>query len=374
MPACCCASSRQLSCGGLIGGVRTGCAARHRATIRASVRELYGACRHGRRDVLDAGTATFQLWPFSVIIHLCFGLWCAAAARTVLWQGIHSSRLLWIWQDALKYEHHSEVDHCHSGACRCWVARTISRLANRIPRTQGSSLASSLASGVIGSVNAGVDVGSRVSNSNALPLFVLLVILIASVVLARIVFSNFRAALVTIFSCRCCRCEFDVETEENPLFFGACVRALKLLRCAPTRSPRVHADAIREDALTTTLEGGVKGNTAFKYEAAYARKLYFSSRKELMESDTPFDMAHVTAMQAVVNMARRLHGDNWEEVVKARTTGAAAALAAEPVADAVPPVRYIIPHRQLGIVSGALRLSAWEGCVCMCVFVCAVSC
>ena len=73
----------------------------------------------------------------------------------------------------------------------------------------------------------------------------------------------------------------------------------------------------------TALESHDTTVTAFKYEAAYARKLYFSSRKELLESDTPFDMAHVTAMQAVVNMARRLHGEHWEEVMQGhhRTVG-----------------------------------------------------
>jgi hypothetical protein len=80
---------------------------------------------------------------------------------------------------------------------------------------QGSSIVSSFASKVVGTVNTGsLNVASRIANSNALPLFVLFVILVASMIIARIVFSNFLAALKTVFSCRFLRCNFDVETEE----------------------------------------------------------------------------------------------------------------------------------------------------------------
>ena len=64
-------------------------------------------------------------------------------------------------------------------------------------------------------------------------------------------------------------------------------------------------------------------NLAVKYEAAYARKLYFSARKELLDSATAFDLAHDTALQTVVNMARRLHGENWQEVMLSRIPKAA---------------------------------------------------
>ena len=64
-------------------------------------------------------------------------------------------------------------------------------------------------------------------------------------------------------------------------------------------------------------------NRAVKYEAADARKLYFGSRKEQLDSGTSFDLAHDTALQTVVNMARRLHGENWQEVMLSRIAKAA---------------------------------------------------
>ena len=48
-------------------------------------------------------------------------------------------------------------------------------------------------------------------------------------------------------------------------------------------------------------------NRAVKYEAAYARKLYFGSRKEQLDSGTSFDLAHDTALLAA-GPDRREHG------------------------------------------------------------------
>lgn len=90
----------------------------------------------------------------------------------------------------------------------------------------GSGIASAFASNLIRGVDrTSLNVAGRVSASNALPLFVLLVILVASMVVARVVLSKFRAAIMTIFSCRFMRCDFDVQTEEIPCYYGATLRA-----------------------------------------------------------------------------------------------------------------------------------------------------
>jgi hypothetical protein len=120
-----------------------------------------------------------------------------------------------------------------------------------------------------------------------------------------------------------CRCAFALASCCGP--FNC--RASRLWR---RRNP-LFFDAIREDGLARALEAGVPDNLAAHYEAAYARKLYFSSRKELLDSGTSFDLAHDTALQTVVNMARRLHGENWQEVMLSRIAKAAPAPAAMPV-------------------------------------------
>ena len=129
--------------------------------------------------------------------------------------------------DAVQHEHHTDVGDRDTGAhavvyvrshpvlgWQCECTSCCNSLVST-SETQGSSIVGAFASKVVGTVNTGsLNVALRIANSSALPLFVLLVILVASMIIARIVFSNFLAALKTVFSCRFLRCNFDFETEE----------------------------------------------------------------------------------------------------------------------------------------------------------------